>query len=376
MSVLALSAALLAVAHPRTALSQTTAATPEARLVGALSLLDSRRGAEALDELRAVVGGSPSWETARLALASTLLRRGLFAEAGSEYVHIVGQSTVSAIENGDGTEIELTPAQLEALFGMAICRDEDGAIRPADRLYRDYADRMGLTSPDAARAFYRLASMLERTDVPWGDADAARARAFALDPDIERAEMLPPLPDPATDPRTEPYTRPIEFAGIAPSPGDTEVADDDTTDQDTTAAAPVPPALATYMEPWPETGRVNPAAAGDTLRIELLVNADGAVEDVRIDDCDSIGCGALVDLTFAAAHWSFVPATVDGRPVPARILFPVPHDGEPAAPGADESESARETPGTDGGPGADEERGPGRGRGANGGKGADEGEES
>ncbi len=300
----------------------------------ALSLLGSRRGTEALEVLREVVAASPDWETATLALGSTLIRRGLFAEARSEYEPIVGTSTVETIENGDGTSADLTRGQLEALFGLAICRDEEGAVRQADRLYRAYADRMGLASPDAARAFYRLAMMLERTDMPWGDANAERARALALDPNIGASDMLPPLPDPAADARTEPYTRLITLVGIEPSHSGVEAAP-----HDSTTVEPVPPALMSYVEPWPEAADGDTLPNAEVLNVGLLIGASGTVEDVGIDDCDSIGCAALVDLAFAAARWSFAPATVDGKPVAARIIFPVPHDGTPGTSSTSDGEA-------------------------------------
>ncbi len=357
--VLALSVVTMLFVGPRDASSRTTPSTPEARLVNALSLLDSRRGAEALKELRGIVSESPTWETARSALGSTLLRRGLFVEARSEFAQIVGRDAVTAIENGDGAEVELTPTQMDALFGLAICRDEEGEVRRADRLYRAYADRMGLASPKAARAFHRLAVMFERVDVPWGDAAAERSRALALDPTVGDTDVLPPLPDPGADPRTEPYTRVIQLVDTAPPPaetdlslGDVETADDDTTvvaRGDSTVVTLVPPVLASYIEPWPETVDVDsPPGGGDTLNVELLVNADGIVEDVRVDGCDTIDCSALVDLTFAAARWLFTPATVDGEPVAARIAFPVPLHEAPVATSTEEPESAHRTESTEG----------------------------
>jgi len=325
--------------------------------VHALSLLNSRRGTEALAELREVVAASPDWETATLALGSTLIRRGLFAEARSEYERIVGPSTAVAIEDGDETRVDLTRNQLEALFGLAICRDEEGDVRRADRLYRAYADRMGVASADAARAFYRLAVMLERTDMPWGDANAERDRALALDPSIETSDMLPQLPDPEADPRTEPYTRLITLVGTEPSHAPNEATPDDSTTVET-----VPPALISYVRPWPETADSDSLPGTEVLDVELLVGPSGTVEDVRIDDCDSIWCGALVDLAFATARWSFAPATVNGEPVAARIVFPVPQNGAPEAPDVDGGE-APAAPNADEGegpaaPNADEGEGP------------------
>ena len=112
-----------------------------------------------------------------------------------------------------------------------------------------------------------------------------------------------------------------------------------------TAADPEPPVLVSYVEPWPA------AASNDTTRVvnlsvELLVNADGAVGDVRVDDCDSIGCDALVDLAFAAAHWSFAPATLGDGTVSARILFPMLWCEAPAEAGASQdSHEASESEG-------------------------------
>ncbi len=322
---------LIAVSMTLPASSGTITASAEARLVSALSLFESRHGAEAIGELREVVTSYPDWTTARLALASALLRRGVFEEAESLYVGVLGGGTVGEIESGTGTPVDLPPGVLDAVLGLAICRDELGAVRSADRLYRAYADRMGVASPAAARAYYRLAEMLERSGVPWGDPSAERARALALDPDVESSDTLPPLPDAATDSLTEPYTRTVEIVGPELDPGDLLPVSTDSLALDLVA-----PVLLRYVEPRPVAAVGDSVARGvEMLAVELLVGTDGSVDDVLFGECDGVDCRTLVAVTFAASQWGFAAATLGGEPVPARIRFPVPLGRFTARPGGE-----------------------------------------
>jgi len=285
------------------------APAPEARLVRAYGLLQSRQGTEALAEFRAIAVDAPDWPTARLALGGALLRRGLFAEARREYTGAIGEAKAAAIENGEAASSDLSPDLLDALLGLAICRDEEGATRQADRLYRAYADEIGAMTPNASRAFYRLAAMLERTGVPWGDAEAERARALALDPGVESAGTLPPLPDLGADPASEPYTRVVEL--------DEADAPDD-------AAEITPPVLVRYAVPSTPDTMVAGASTSEMLSVGLTVTADGSVDDVRIEGCETLDCEQLIAITFAASRWWFEPAMQDGSPVAADVRFPVP----------------------------------------------------
>ncbi len=187
--------------------------------------------------------------------------------------------------------------------------------------------------------------MLERVGVSWGDAEAERARARALDPEIEQRSTLPDPPDLQDDPLTEPYTRPIVVLGRPRSgavTGDSAAAPPDslaTPEPDSLAAPPADPPDSEITTPRllrydPPTGAVTAEDHGDTLsaaaepagklEVELVVDEDGVVQDVVIAECDRVPCETVAAVAFAAGRWRFSPATLDGVPVDVRIHLPVP----------------------------------------------------
>jgi len=274
-----------------------------------------RRGTE---ELERAVAVRPDWERARMALATALLRNGEYGRARVQFEVLVGGEPARGLTSGSRTvgELSVVPDP-EALIGLAASLDGLGLTREAERLYRAAADAWGPTSKDSARAYHLLSLMLEERRVPWGDADAERAKAEALDPRVADRPAVPPFPEPAADPELEPYTWPVAYARA-----------------DSTHPAPeTPPFLAEWT-----AGRVDgsPAFEG-TIKVEALVAEDGSVAEAEV-----VSPRGLAEAVREAAVRALVAARFDlpasggastawvSIEVPGRALQPVAEPPEQA----------------------------------------------
>lgn len=299
-------------------------ASAEALVVHGASDSEGRDLREGLEELRTAVSLRPGWQLARRLYAYALLRAGRFREAGDALSELIGPALASALENGDltGRGAE-TAAEPEDVLGLAIVRDESGAPRAADRLYRAYADLVGETSPDAARAYRRLADMYKASGVEWGDASAELARATATDPDIETRSTLPRYPDLAAYPELEPYMRAITLSPERemPSEGYDKV-----------------PRLSAWTPPG---GAVSSGHMVKTVELEILVGEDGRAVETRLPEGMSEDGAPAAAIRKAATDWVFEPALSEGLPAEAWVTFEVEVPAEPAASDSIEEETNR-----------------------------------
>lgn len=307
---------LLAAAPAPCATDSTGDATAEALVVRGVRLFRSHETRQGLADLEAAVALDPELPEARAALAAALLRGGVFERAGLGFERAIGEELALRLAAGlAGASDVHADVDREALYGLAICRAQLGSHREADRLYRIYADVVGVTEPAAAKAYYRLAQMFESSDVSWGSAAAEMAKAHAIDPTIETRELLVSFPPLASLPRFEPYTWPVE---LSPDPPDSMPEFDDL------------PALLSWIEPDHSTD-THPSAVAVTTIVDLLVDHAGRVSDVRIIESPGFDCSADVSMTVAAMQWIFEPAVVDDDPAPAWIRLSVIHHPDPPA---------------------------------------------
>ncbi len=293
-------------------------ATPPALLVSGTRHFQEGAMKTGLLELERAVELSPTWEPARRALAMALLRSGRFERAEKELVLLLGSRWTSGLESGD---LKIGPldrgTDTHTLFALAVTRRELGGHREAERLYRAYADLVGPTSTEAAAAYYHLFEMMSAYDMPWGDPEAERAKALALDPGIESRTVLPRLPEPGDVPEAEPYLRPIDLAGNREQP-------------------------VTHYETLPVLIRWSPpeyagssAAPGGRAQVEILVGADGYPAEVHLPDHLELEAGCAVAVTNAVMSWAFEPAVAGEDLEPGGAAA----DSEPAVTAGD-SDSA------------------------------------
>ena len=211
-----------------------------ARAIDTFGGRDMRAGISRLEELVALYPDSPD---VHRTFAYALIRMGGFDEAEGELLSLLGDSTATALETGEARASAVRGAvEPEDILALGIVRAQQGDHRKADRLFRAHADLVGPTEPAAARAFMRLSDMYRSSGVEWGDAEAARTRALALDPGIDAVSTLPAFPTPE-EPSVPPETQATEVA-------ETEaVAKRRTEPADTTEAAPVGPGPNDPAEP-------------------------------------------------------------------------------------------------------------------------------
>ena len=224
------------------------ASSREAMLERAIDALSGRRMSAGLDRLDEIIELYPDWVSARRTRAYARLRAGDFERVELELTALIGENILSALESGQmgAGDLPLAP-EPEDILAMAIVRDEGGAYREADRLYRAYADLVGSTTPRAARAFRRLAYMYESSGVEWGDAAVERTRALSIDPEIESTSTLPafpvaesaPSPD-AQDVESAPSVQDTESEATSPGAQDaeSEVASPSARDAESEATSP------------------------------------------------------------------------------------------------------------------------------------------
>jgi tetratricopeptide (TPR) repeat protein len=283
--------------------------TAEALVARGVRLFEGHKMRPGLADLEAAVALDPELPEAQAALAAALLRSGEFERAALGFEHVVGEKLTSGLATGSIEASEVDPAiDREAIYGLAICRAQLGLHREADRLYRIYADLVGVTEPAAAKAYCRLAEMFEASGVSWGNAEAEMAKAHAIDPAIETKDLLIGFPDLASLPRFEPYTWPIE---LSPDPPDSMPELDGL------------PVLLRWVKPG------HPAEGITT--VDLLVDSTGRVSDVHIIESLGSDCSVDVSTTVAAMQWLFEPAVADDAPQPAWIRLGVIYHAAPLA---------------------------------------------
>jgi len=313
--------------------------TAEALLVRGLERWTAQEMRGGLEDLRAVVAKRPDWMVARRALAAAVLRSGDFSRAAAEFEDLAGQTQAQALASGELTADRLPDdVDAEAIFGLAIATHFLGNVREADRLYRAFADIVGPTSADAARAYRRLAELFRDHDVPWGDADAEEAKALAADPGVASAVLFPRFPDPRGLPEVEPYTRPVELTPEHDPPAD---------------GFDSLPSLAVWT---PIPASTDSTAVEETVALEILVDERGAPAEVTLPNGEELPA-RLVPAADAVRTWRFTPAVAAGERLAARIVFEVAATLAPAPAPADEAgiygEAARRAKGAGVGAGTD-----------------------
>ncbi len=293
-------------------------ATPEALLVHGVAGYEGGEMRQSLLDLEEVVKLRPGWILAERVLAYMEIRAGRFEEAGRTLEKLIGPELTEALETGKTTGRGAAAAvDPEDVLGLAIVRGQTGAYRESDLLYRAFADMVGETTPEAARAYRRLADMYERSGVDWGDASVERARAIATDPDVESASTLPRFPDLSQYPELEPYTREVVEA-----PGREQPLEE----YDRL------PRLAEWEETT-ESGEE--ALAPRTVPMELLVGESGLVSEAHVPEGTEVSSAQAAALARAAGRLVFEPALSSGLPAEVWILFGV---DMPVAAGADSLE--------------------------------------
>ena len=264
-----------------------------------------------LDELRSAARSEPGDALVRRTLAIALLRAGRFGEAEAGFAVALGEERALALSSGRLSSADLLrPTDADALLGLATSVQLQGRAREAERLYRAYADLMGPMSKEAGRAYFRLHELATDSGVQWLDPEAELAKALAVDPNIRSASLLPAFPDPRTHPALEPYVRPIELSG---SRADTAL------EYDTL------PLLSRWVAPA-DTSEALRALAEGTLRVEILVGANGSPDEVV--PVTPVAEEELTPLTSAVGAWWFTPARVAGENAPAWIIFGEAGDAE------------------------------------------------
>ncbi len=294
--------------------------TAEALVARGVRLFKGHQMRRGLTDLEAAVALDPDLAEARAALAAALLRSGEFERAALGFEHAVGEELTSRLAAGSAGASEVHPdVDREAIYGLAICRAQLGLDREADRLYRIYADLVGVTEPAAAKAYYRLAELFRTSGVSWGDAEAEMAKAYAIDPAIETKSLLVGFPDLASLPRFAPYTWPIELSSDPP---------------DSMSKFDRLPILLRWIEPDLPTD-AHPLTPTEATVVDLLVDRTGRVSDVRIIESPGSDCSIDVSMTVAAMQWLFEPAVIEDAPAPAWIRLSVIH--HPSTPASTES---------------------------------------
>jgi tetratricopeptide (TPR) repeat protein len=329
------------------AAADTCRPTLEALLVRGVRMFARQEMREGLEVLAAVVGKRPAWGPAESAYAGALLRSGRFAEAADGFAGLIGEETARLLARGTLSARDLAlPVDPEHVLGLAIARHHLGEHRAADRLYRSYADLVEPTSEHAARAYFRLSEMYAEIDVAWGDAEAERAKALAVDPLIETRLALPDLPDASAIAETEPYTREIVLAPDRPEP------------EEALESLPV-------LIDWVPPTFTDLAADTEWERgaVEILVGATGRPEDLALPSELDLGSGPGAALGDAAMTWCFEPAQGESGAIALWITLGVDLPAAPpdslARADADTVEGREEgAPGTVPGAGPAKEGGP------------------
>jgi tetratricopeptide (TPR) repeat protein len=272
-----------------------------------------RRGTQ---ELEQAVTMRPDWKQARMAFATALLRNGEYERARAQFETLVGDSAVGDLTSGSRTvgELPVRPDP-ESLIGLGASLDGLGRVREAERLYRAAADAWGPTSRDSARAYHLLSLMFGERRVPWGDADAERAKAEAIDPRVADHPAVPPFPAAAADPELEPYTWPVAHTRTDPAH----------------PAPGTPPALAD----WTAGRAEGPPAFEGTVRVEALIAEDGSVVEAEVVSPGDLAEGVRKAAIRAVAAAIFdPPASEDTSPswvsieIPGRALPPLAEPAE------------------------------------------------
>ena len=351
----------------------------EALLVWGQQDWNSRKMREGLAELELSQATRPDWPLASRALGVALLRAGMPGRAEAAFARAMGESSARALALGTLSPSEL-PADTdpETVMGLAVSAQLLGRPREAERLYRAFADLVGPMTAEAGRAYARLTEVFEELgDDSWGDGEAELARAYAVDPSVDSALLLPRFPDPTAFGELEPYTRSIQ---VVPSPYDSLPELDS------------PPRLARWSAPS-DTSELGRAVAEGTMPIEMLLTAEGeplevsfispdeeadatpapeapaaeasgdqaateteqsadtsgdqvAMETEQSDSTSTAGAdttsgrGPSEAVMQAVMSWRFEPAVRDGKPVEVRIVFgtPEPEETDTAA-GTEEAQA-------------------------------------
>jgi hypothetical protein len=287
-----------------------TSASAEALLARGISHSGGSALRLGLEELRTAARKRPRWRPASEAVGVALLRAGDFKGASDAFSNTLGRALADSLSRGSETTARsLSALDENALFGLAVSRQFEGKARQAERLYRTYANLVGPTSKRAGWAYYRMYELFSDQEIPWGDPVAERQKAEAVDPDIASETLLPVFPDAREVAGLKPYLAPITRAG---GPGDT-------------LSYGSLPELAAF-EPPENAPEVADELERASIPLRILVGSDGLPERVEVED-PFVGKEDRTRIIDAVMKWRFTPATADGRPTPAEILY-----GEPVPP--------------------------------------------
>ena len=299
--------------------------SPEASLVAAKAALAAGRPGAALDRVEEALADRPGWNVAERLRAVALLRAALWEDALDAYRALLGEAEATALEEGTREGLGDVPPDL--VFGLAVSHDGTGDVPTAVRLYRTYADAVGASSGEAARAYARLSDLFRRSGVTWGDDAAELAKTEALDPDGSSAAWLPAAPDLSDVPGLAPYVATIRRAASA-APDSTVVR---------------LPVLIRYRAPVVSAEQFETDSASMTL--DLLIGSGGAVEDAAVLRGPENACALHVAAATAAMTWGFEPAATDSGPAAVRIEYDLtlsaPDSGSLQTPSTPDTNSAR-----------------------------------
>jgi len=281
------------------------AADREALLARGIRLYTTGDLRTGVDLLRSVGEEHADWPAARRALGAALVRAGLDEEARAVYEALLGRDRALALAAGDFKADDLD-ASVEAddLLGLGMTYELRGEPRPAERLYRAFADHVGPTERDAARGYRRLAILFEELSVPWGDPAAERAKADAVDPRAAAGPGLPRFPAPEDDPSLAPYMRTIE-----PSTARAESL----TTYDT------PPWLVHWEPLSVEVVPSEPAGRLRDVAVEVRIDTTGVPHDATPVEA-ALSDTVASALASSLSAWRFAPARRDGRPVETWVV--------------------------------------------------------
>ena len=169
------------------------------------------------------------------------------------------------------------------------------------------------------------------TTGPGSDASDVGSSQLASDP--EGSSVLPeptavpasptpyPTPYPTAVPTTEPTVLPTAIPTAIPTTIPTPAP---TADEDVTIQGPaVPPRILKSVSPEYPRRAWSMRLEGDVF-LQVRVETDGSVGEVRITEVPREGVGFEQAVTTAVKKWVFAPATRQGQPVPSWVPIRIP----------------------------------------------------
>ena len=212
--------------------------------------------------------------------------------------------------------LETLPEEVEIL---AVAPSDDGEPQATDEPEFDSG-----TGPSAGTTAGVAAAQAQEPPTDLQQPAAGADGPPAPEPDTEEIEQqqIQPTPTPTPIPPT-----PTPAPTAVPTPTPTPTPEGPVEDVVQTQQQTVPPKLKRHYPPNYPRRAWSMRVEGD-VHMQLLVDAEGRVEDVRITEVTREGVGFEQAVTEAVRKWRFEPATHEGRAVrawiPIRIPFRVP----------------------------------------------------